>query len=221
MSITRRELTSSVAALALGGVAAAALNGGVVAPIGTARAQSVSVEALMNPGPLPDRVLGSPRARVTIIEYASLTCVHCAQFAATTFPELKVRYIDSGKVRYIVREYPIDQLAVVAAMLPRCLSVDGHFAAVEVLLRRQQQWVANRLQPLMTLAIAELGFTEQSFDACIADRQLRDDVKKAGDRASDAFGVSSVPTFFINGRKHTGSRTIKDMERLIEPLLRP
>jgi protein-disulfide isomerase len=218
--ITRRDLMRAAAALALGG-ALAATSTARIAPILSARAQPGAVDALMQPGPLPDRMLGSSQARVTIIEYASLTCAHCARFAATTFPELKARYIDSGKVRYILREYPIDPLAVVAALLPRCVGEDDYFATVETLLRRQPQWVGNRIEPLMTLATTELGFTEQSLAACMADRQLREDIKKATDRASNVLGVNAVPTFFINGRKHTGAMSIKDLERLIGPLLRP
>jgi protein-disulfide isomerase len=217
VSIRRRELLSAAAALALTGASIAA---SAFAVVGAARAQAVSVAELMNPGPLPDMALGSPEARVTVIEYASLTCVHCAQFAATTFPELKRRYIDNGRMRYVFREFPIDDLAVVASMVARCAGDDKYFAAVDLLLRQQEQWVANRVEPLMTLAVKELGFSEQSFNACVTNQQRHDDFKRARARAREVFGVSSVPTFFINGRKQLGSQSIKDMEIWIERLLK-
>jgi protein-disulfide isomerase len=215
--IRRRELLSAASALALAGAGIAA---GAFAVIGAARAQVVSVAELMNPGPLPDMTLGSPAARVTVIEYASLTCVHCAQFAATTFPELKRRYIDSGKMRYIFREFPIDDLAVVAAMVARCAGDDKYFVAVDLLLRQQEQWVANRIEPLMTFATQELGFSGQTFNACVTNRQRLEDLKNARARAREVFGVSSVPAFFINGRRHLGAHSIKDLEIWIERLLK-
>jgi protein-disulfide isomerase len=215
VGIRRSELLSAAAALALTGASIAA---SAFAAVGAARAQVVSVAELMNPGPLPDMTLGSPTARVTVIEYASLTCVHCAQFATMTFLELKRRYIDSGKMRYIFREFPIDDLAVVASMVARC--GDKYFAAVDLLLRQQEQWVANRIEPLMRLATRELGFSEQSFNACVTDQQRLDDFKRGRARAREVFGVSSVPSFFINGRKQLGSHSIKDMESWIERLLK-
>jgi protein-disulfide isomerase len=215
VSIRRRELLNAAAALALTGASIAA---SAFAVIGAARAQAVA--ELLNPGPLPDMALGSPEARVTVIEYASLTCVHCAQFAATTFPELKRRYIDSGRMRYVFRDFPIDDLAVVAAMVARCAGDDKYFATVDLLLRQQEQWVANRIEPLMTLATRELGFSQESFNACVTDRQRLDDLKKARARAREVFGVSSVPAFFINGRRHLGAHSIKDLEIWIERLLK-
>jgi protein-disulfide isomerase len=191
-----------------------------LALIGSTRAQAVSLEDLKNPGPLPDMVLGSSDAPITIIEYASMTCSHCAQFAATTFPELKARYIDTNKVRYIFREFPLDEFAVAASMLARSVDKDRYFSVIEILFRQQRQWVANRIQPLMTLATTELGFTEQSFKTSLANQELLDGIKGARDRASKVFGVDSTPTFFINGTKVKSYQTMKQMEQLIDPLLK-
>jgi len=118
-------------------------------------------------------------------------------------------------VRYIVREFPIDGLAAVAAMLIRSAGDDKYYDTMAELFRQQRQWTTGgRIQQLMTLAVTKLGFTEASFDACLTDQQLLDRIAKARDRAG-AFGVRSAPTFFVNGEKHAGFATIDEMKRLI------
>src|SRR5262245_1529618 len=152
MSVTRRKFLNSAAPLALlpcGGW------GYLAVP---AQAEGVLCPDLMDPGPLPDRALGSPAAAVTIIEYASMTCSHCAQFATGTFPELKTRFIDTGKVRFVFREYPLEPLAMAASMLIRAVDENQYYRAIDILFREQLQWGASgRVQPLMTLAVKELG----------------------------------------------------------------
>jgi protein-disulfide isomerase len=208
LSVSRR------AAMAMLPVAMLAIAGGQSASPG-ARAQTVNGLDLADPGPLPDHVLGSSTAPVTIIEYVSMTCSHCAMFAIDTFPDLKAQFIDTGKVRYIVREFPLDGLAAVAAMLIRSAGDDKYYDAMAELFRQQRQWTTGgRVQQLMTLAVTRLGFTEASFNACITDQDLLDRVGKARERAS-AFGVRSTPTFFINGERHDGFATINEMKRLI------
>jgi len=205
LSITRRQLLSGAGGVALVGR--------------SARAQDVSIEDLNHPSPLPDMVLGSSDAPVTIIEYASMSCSHCAYFAITTFPQLKARYIDTGRVRYVFREFPLDELAAAASMLARSVGDDRYFAVIDTLFRQQRQWVVNDIQPLKTLAIQEFGFTEQSFKVCLENQELLDGIIKARDRASKIFRIESTPTFFING-KRSGNRSIKGMEQLIEPYLK-
>jgi protein-disulfide isomerase len=182
--------------------------------IGPAEAQTAPPPDLMDPGPLPDRVLGSVTATVTIIEYASMTCGHCAEFATTTFPALKKKFIDTGKVRFIAREFPLDDLAAAAAMLIRSVHQDRYYEALDELFAQQRQWRSTRVQPLMTFAIAHLGFSDESVKACLADRQLLDRIAQTRQRAV-TLGVSSTPTFFINGDKIEGYQTIQQLERLI------
>jgi protein-disulfide isomerase len=217
--MTRREFISGAAPLVPWGLALAVGRGRYL--VGSARAQTVSGLDLMDPGPLPDRVLGSSTATVTIIEYASMTCPHCAQFSTETFPEVKTRFIGTGKVRYIFREYPLDPLAVAASMLLRSVDEDKYYSVIDTLFRQQRQWVSDRIQPLMTVAVNQLGFTEKSFQACLADQQLRDRIYKAHDRAEKTFGVSTTPTFFINGDKHGGNLLIGQMEKLIADYSKP
>jgi protein-disulfide isomerase len=224
-------LVGSASATAIGGrfalIGSAAAQGGSTAPRdgaaapqdGAAAEPEVSREDLMSPGPLPDKMLGSSAAPVTVVEYAAMTCPHCGQFAATTFVELKSRYIDTGKVRLIFREFPLDRLDAIAVMLARSVGDDRYFMVVEALLTRQQEWISTTMQPLMTFATTQLGFTPESFNATIANEQLFDDITKARDRAT-ALGVKAVPSFFINGKKRTGYFSSEKLDGLIGPLLK-
>lgn len=213
LNVSRRALVGRTAAAMLSGAVLAVAGGQSFSP--AARAQTVNGLDLADPGPFPDRVLGSPSAAVTIIEYASITCIHCAMFAIDTFPEMKARFIDTGKVRYIVREFPINGFDIVASMLMRSAADDKYYDIMDELFRQQKEWTAGgHIQRLMTLAVSKMGFTEASFNACLADKQLFDRVVQALDRAS-AFGVSSAPTFFVNGEKHVGFATIGEMTKLI------
>jgi protein-disulfide isomerase len=180
---------------------------------------------LAKPGPEGDIVLGSDKAPVTIIEYASMTCPHCAHFSETTFPELKKRYIDTGKVRFIFREFPFDKLAAGAFMLARCAAKDGgsdrYMAVVETLFAKQQDWVVqeNPVAPLKDIA-KQLGFSEQAFNACLTNQQVLNDIEDVRDRAVDKLGVNSTPTFFVNGKKVVGDVPIETMAKEIDPYLK-
>jgi protein-disulfide isomerase len=188
LSLTRRTLftTGGVFALAAAGLAGAELprliDPAKADPAATTQAPATTpspatgsdlVAELAKPGPDGDVVLGSPKALVTIIEYASMTCPHCAHFSQTTFPELKKRYIDTGKVRFIFREFPFDKLAAAAFMLARCAKQTGgsdkYMAVVETLFAKQNQWVVEKpLDPLQDVA-KQFGFTADSFKACLTN----------------------------------------------------
>jgi protein-disulfide isomerase len=181
-------------------------------------AGSVDVAKLMEPGPLPDKSMGKEDAPVTIVEYASMTCPHCAHFHETTLPELKTKYIDTGKVRLVFREFPFDPAARAGFMLARC-SNDNYFAMVEVLFKQQRSWAVEKpREPL--LQIAKLaGFSQESFEACLTDQKLLDDVNAVQARGAKEFGVDSTPTFFINGNRYPGAMSIAEMSAIIDPLL--
>jgi protein-disulfide isomerase len=189
----------------------------------TARKQGDKVETaeLMQPGPLEDIALGDANAPITIVEYASLTCPHCAHFEETTYPELKKRYIDTGKVRFIFREFPLDPVAAAGSMLARCSGKDKYFPLVETLFRTQKDWALQQdpLVPLFNIA-RQVGFTKQSFDECLADQKLLSEIETARQTATDRFGVNSTPTFFINGQIHRGDVTIDEVEKVLQPLLK-
>ena len=215
MELTRRNLllgTASIVALASLGYLASALD----ALSTKAMAQPSN---LMAPGPLGDMIQGSETAPVTIVEYASLTCSHCRNFAVRTYPELKKRYIDTGKVRYIFREFALNDVDLLASVIARCASKEKYFPLIEVLFDKQNQWAVNNpVQPLLGIA-KQAGFTDESFKACAANQQIIEGVK-AQREAGSKFGVNSTPTFFINGEKRGGDISIEELEKLIQPYLK-
>ncbi|HEY7247482.1 MAG TPA: DsbA family protein [Xanthobacteraceae bacterium] len=183
-------------------------------PAGT----DVPMAELMTPPPLGDESLGSANAPVTIIEYASLTCPHCAHFHETTFPELKKKYIETGKVRFIFREFPLDQLAAAGAMLARCAGKDKYFPMIETLFAQQREWVVQKpLEPMFNIA-RQAGFTQQSFDACLANQQMLTGLQE-GQKRAQQFGVNSTPTFFINGKIVRGAMTPEELDKQLAPYL--
>jgi protein-disulfide isomerase len=218
VNITRRRFLEGVGALALASVAAGTAG---IYSAGPAQAQQqVSTEELMAPGPLPEQVLGAVEAPVTIVEYASMTCGHCATFHEKTYPELKKRYIDTGKVRFIFREFPLDPLAAAGFMLARCAGDGKYFPLVETLFHKQREWAVQKpLPPLLAIA-RQAGFTEDSFNKCLQNQKLLDDIEKVRERAAAKFGVNSTPTFFINGKKFSGALSIDEMEKQIQPYLK-
>jgi protein-disulfide isomerase len=180
---------------------------------------TVDMAELMKPGALPDKQLGKDDAKVTIVEYASMTCPHCAHFAETTFPNLKTKYIDTGKARYILREFPFDPSAEAGFMLARCAK-DNYFPMVDVLFRQQANWVGVQNTKDALLQISKLaGFTQESFEACLTDQKLLDDVRSVQKRGANEFKVDSTPTFFINGKTYKGAMSIEEMSAIIDPLL--
>jgi protein-disulfide isomerase len=182
-------------------------------------AATVDVAKLMQPGALPEKVLGKDDAPVTIVEYASMTCPHCAHFHETTLPELKKKYIDTGKARLIFREFPFDPRAEAGFMLARC-SNDNYFAMVDVLFKQQQNWATVSDAKDALLQISKLaGFSQESFEACLTDQKLLENVRAVRDRASNDFGVDSTPTFFINGNKYPGAMSIEQVSAIIDSML--
>ncbi len=210
--ITRREFVAGTSALAI----LAALN---LRPA-SAQSSAPSTAELMETGVLPDQILGKEDAPVTVIEYASMTCGHCAMFHTNTYPEFKKRYVDTGKAKYILREFPLDPLAAGAFMLARCAGKDRYFPLVETLFQQQRNWVVQKpIEPLFAIA-KQAGFTQQSFDACLQDQKMLDAIEWVRARGADKFKVDSTPTFFINGKIFKGALSIEDMAKAIDPLLK-
>jgi protein-disulfide isomerase len=187
-----------------------------------ARAETSEVEPaeLAKAGPDGDVVLGSDKAPVTIIEYASMTCPHCAHFSTTTFPELEKRYIDTGKVRFIFREFPLDALAAAGFMLARCAGNDKFIPVIETLFAKQPEWMVEKPLPALREIAKQFGFTEQSFDACLANQKVLDAVQDVRDRGATKLGVNSTPTFFVNGKKLVGDQSIDALAKEIDPYLK-
>jgi len=172
------------------------------------------------PSPLGDMALGPENASVTIIEYASMTCPHCANFHETTYPELKKKYIDTGKVRFIFREFPLEQLAAAASMLARCGGKERFFPMVETLFQQQRTWAVQRpLQPLMAIS-KQAGLSEAGFNECLKNQQVLDGIEDVRQRAANKFNVQSTPTFFVNGKQLRGSATLAEFEKEMAPYLK-
>jgi protein-disulfide isomerase len=192
--------------------------GGTPAPDGTVVTLDEKAD-LMQASPLGENMLGKEDAPVTIIEYASTTCPHCANFHKTTFPELKKRYIDTGQVRFIYREFPLNEPDFIAYMLSRCMPKDKFFPFLETLFEQQEKWAVQGWQaPLKNIA-SQAGFNEETFNACLQNKQVQEGVAWQSKQGSK-LGVNSTPTFFINGQKYSGGMSIEEMEKVIAPLLK-
>jgi protein-disulfide isomerase len=214
---TRRQFSTAAASAAL---ASGYLTGLVFPRRASADTPDIDQAELAKAGPDGDVVLGSDKAPVTIIEYASLTCPHCAHFSATTFPELQKRYIDTGKVRFIFREFPLDALAAAGFMLARCAGADKFMPIVETLFAKQSEWMVQKpIDPLRAIA-KQFGFTEQTFDQCLANQKVLDGIQNVRDRAAAKLGVNSTPTFFVNGKKLVGDQSIDALAKEIDPYLK-
>src|SRR5271170_3190539 len=216
LSLTRRKLLTATAAIALAGAIVGPAR--LIAPAWAA--DEPSPADLAEAGPAGDVTLGSEKAPVTVIEYASMTCPHCAHFSTTTLPELQKRYIDTGKVRFIFREFPFDALAAAGFMLARCAGKDKFIPVVETLFAKQSEWMVQKpVPPLMGIA-KQFGFTQESFDKCLANQQVLDGIQDVRDRAAEKLGVNSTPTFFVNGKKLVGDQSIDALTKEIEPYLK-
>jgi protein-disulfide isomerase len=212
LRVTRREIVTGLSTLAV--ISALPRFGG------PAMAQDIAEAELMQAGPLGDVVMGDEKAPVTIIEYASMTCPHCAAFSTETFPKLKARYIDTGKVKFILREFPFDPLAAGAFMLARCRDKDQYYPVVELLFATQTQWaVPNPLEPLFKV-VKQAGYTDESFKACLANQPILDGIQAVRDRAAQKLAVQSTPTFFINGKRVVGALPLEDFEKELQQFLK-
>lgn len=179
----------------------------------------VSMSELMDAGPLDDVVVGEADAPVTIVEYASLTCPHCAQFHNEVYPKLKEKYIETGEVKFIFREFPLDILAARASMLARCAGPEKRMALTDALFETQDSWAlpdeAEAMDKLLGIA-RQAGFSKESFEECMEDEELYQNIVKMRARAASEFGVNSTPSFFIDGKKLGRRHQLEDFEAILE-----
>ncbi len=208
-----------------------ALLAGVLAVTGLSAATAVAAEdkpeyfppkLLAKPYEVPDMALGKADAPVTIYEYASATCPHCADFHINEWPAIKKEYVDTGKVRFVFREFPLDQVALAAFMLTRCVAKDDndkYHAVLGMIMKTQREWARNPRDGLMKI-MRMAGMDDKQFDACLKDEKLAKAIMNGARNASRDFKVASTPTFFINGRKVTGRRTIEEFRKIIDEELK-
>ncbi len=174
----------------------------LTASLGAASPAAAAAETAAPAPTAQDRVLGKVDAPITIIEYGSLTCPHCAEFNTTTLPDLKKNWIDTGKAKLVFRVFPLNSLDVRAAMLARCVPPDRYFAFIDTVYHDQASWMGAHDPEEALGSIARLaGVSEDKIKSCLADKSAQDAVVADAYTAQKSYGVDSTPTFFINGAK--------------------
>ncbi|MEI7608783.1 MAG: DsbA family protein [Rhodospirillaceae bacterium] len=187
--------------------------------VGAALAEPPSTEAA-----LADRILGDPKAPVTMFDFSSLTCPHCGDFHTKTLPELKSRYIDTGKLKVVFRDFPLDRNALHAAMLARCAPAARYYGFLDVLFKSQQTWGRS---PDPKKALAQIGalggVPGADFEACLAMKPLEEALIARTYEAQKKYGISSTPTFVFNdgAEKIEGALPLEKFQEIIDKLLKP
>ncbi len=211
-TVSRRHLLCGVAACA---------SWGALAPSSHAQGAKEALSAekwqeMLKPGPMGDHVLGSADAPITIVEYASLTCIHCKNFHDQVMPKLKEKYIETGKVRFIFREVAYDALALAGFMLANCSGDKMYYPVLGALFSSMEDWArSNDPAKALLQVVKQAGFTQESFETCLRNKELQDKVSAVGQRAQENFGVNSTPAFFINGTMQRGASSFEEFETLI------
>ncbi len=175
-------------------------------------------DALSAPQALPDIVEGKADALATIVEYASMTCSHCAAFHRGVWPALKAKYVDAGKAKFVLREFPLDPVAIAAFMLARCAGPEKRDAIVDRLFDHQADWAfaANPLSKLKDQMTAS-GMAEADFETCLKNQKLLDAVEAERETAATKLGVNSTPTFFVAGRRLGSEHSLEKFDEILEP----
>jgi protein-disulfide isomerase len=200
--------------------AALAANGALAAGAAPEPDRTLDMATVLKAGTLPELTVGDPSG-VPVVEYGSLTCPHCATFSREIFPELKKDYIDSGKVRFIFREFSRNSLDVAAFLLARCVGDDKAFAAIELLFSQQDKWafVDKPLEPLIA-AMRPAGLTRDQAMACLKDQAKADALVAVGKRATDEIKMTGTPTFVIEGKVYGGELSIDQLKAILDPIIK-
>jgi protein-disulfide isomerase len=188
---------------------------------GAAMAQSAIAAAVAKPVSLPDIAIGPENAPITITEFSSMTCPHCAAFGQNVFPMLRTKYIDTGKVRFVFREFPLDIKAAAASILARCIGKgdpEKYLGAVETMFKLQERLVAQTRDTLIYVG-RQNGMSEQDVADCEQDQAQFDRLTSDQKYAVEELKVTSTPTFYINGVKFQGAMPFEELEERLKPLL--
>ena len=197
-------------------VAASPTQAQAPAPAQPPSAAAVAAALVLAPD---DRILGNKDAPITIVEYASLTCPHCMHFSTEVLPKLQAKWIDTGKVRLILRDFPLDGPALRAAMVARCAPPDRFYPFVETLFETQDKWAPARDPQAELQRLALLGgMSNKQFSDCLADKALEAKIVNSRLVATQQLGVDATPTFFINGGKFEGAPTLEAFDDMLTKL---
>jgi protein-disulfide isomerase len=192
----------------------------VRAPSGRQVIAQPTVADIMKAGPLPEMALGRADAPVTIVQYASLTCPHCKRFHRETFPKLKREYIDTGKVRFILRDFPIGKTSGNATIALRCAKPEKYFKLYGLFLKQQSSWVSQEVRLDAIYAVAkQVGMTRPQFDACLKNQGMIDGLKWIKDRGR-TLGIIGTPNFFVAGKRVKSTLSMADIRKMVDPLLK-
>lgn len=216
---TRRILATASTLAGLAVLAALSL----LHPMDGVMAQGAAAASVAKPVSLPDMALGPAKAPVAIVEYASMSCPHCAGFEQNVFPMLKSKYIDTGKVRFVFWEFPLDVKAVAASMLARCIAGDDagkYFEAVEALFKAQDQLMEHTADTLKLIGKQLAGMSEEAVETCVKDQAMLDKLKADQNYAFERLKVDATPTFFVNGEKLRGAMSFEELDQKIRALLK-
>ena len=215
--ITRRAFTAALSLTGLGLLAGFS----PLKLITDAMAQSATDVA--KPVSLPDMAIGPQNATVTITEFASMTCPHCAAFTEKVFPKIKSEYIDTNKIRFVFREFPLDVKAAAGSMLARCIAKDDagkYFAVIDMLFRQQESWVMKNTTETLIRIGKQAGLSQQQVEDCLKDQALLDKIAADQKYANEVLKVNSTPTFFINGEMVKGETSFEEFDKRIKSLLK-
>lgn len=204
-----RQTVRIIGALMLAAVVACGAIGSL------ARAQTPDLDDSLTP-----RSLGPDDAPVTLVEFSSLTCPHCASFHSETLPKIRDAYVTPGKIRYVYHDFPLDNLAMAAAMLSRCIDRERYFGFLDALFANQSRWAGggNPVQDLERMSRLA-GMSKETFDACLGNEELLDGIRSAAQEAAEEYDIDSTPTFLVNGDKVTGAVDFATMKRHLDEAL--
>ncbi|MGQ0683833.1 DsbA family protein [Bradyrhizobium sp.] len=217
MILTRRAFTAALSLTGLGLLAGFS----PLRLISEAAAQTAA--DIAKPVSLPDMALGPANATVTVTEFASMTCPHCAAFTEKVFPKIKSEYIDTGKIRFVFREFPLDIKAAAGSMLARCIAKDDSgkfFAVIDMLFRQQNDWAAKNTTETLIRIGKQAGLSQQQVEDCLKDQKLLDKIAADQKYANEVLKVNSTPTFFINGEMVKGDQSFEEFDKRIKSLLK-
>jgi protein-disulfide isomerase len=217
VNITRRAFTATLSLTGLGllaGLSPLRLITGAMAQNAADVAKPVS---------LPDMALGPKDAAVTLTEFASMTCPHCAAFTENVFPKIRKEYIDSGKIRFVFREFPLDIKAAAGSMLARCIAKDDaekYFAVIDMLFRQQMDWALKNTTETLIRIGKQAGLSQQQVEDCLKDQALLDKIAADQKYANEVLKVNSTPFFFLNGEALKGEQSFEEFDKRIKALLK-